>query len=299
MDKKSISLVFFLVCNSLMAQTEIQDTPIWEDRSLWIKIISVLTGAIFSAIATYIFIQYKERRNQRRISYDIKIVRGLVKIDDKIKGSTEIKYKNIDTKKLSLVECDFLNSGKKLVKDLLIRFNAEGKDISIIEHFFDPIPLPEYEINQDYEYGKNNDIIRYKIGHLPMNQRVNVRFIVSGELTKFDIIHKSNDEDIKLITQSLTKEESEEEIVSAFITFLILIIFYIPALTNSLSIIFGSIQQSFKAIFTLIVLLVFIPILKKSTRILAEILVSLKNNKKGISIENIHMENDGKIHINE
>jgi len=270
-----------------MAQTEIQDTPIWEDRSLWIKIISVLTGAIFSAIATYIFIQYKERRNQRRISYDIKIVRGLVKIDDKIKGSTEIKYKNIDTKKLSLVECDFLNSGKKLVKDLLIRFNAEGKDISIIEHFFDPIPLPEYEINQDYEYGKNNDIIRYKIGHLPMNQRVNVRFIVSGELTKFDIIHKSNDEDIKLITQSLTKEESEEEIVSAFITFLILIIFYIPALTNSLSIIFGSIQQSFKAIFTLIVLLVFIPILKKSTRILAEILVSLKNNKKGISIENI------------
>ena len=172
----------------------------------------------------YVLLEIKERRTPaKRLSYDLKVKKGLVIVDDEISDDISLYYKGRAASKLSYVRVDVKNTGTTVVKNEHIRFHFND-DSTVLNVFQDPIPPPEIGLSQ-IDSKHNN--YRYKIGHIERLQSVSFCFIVESAGEASPEMHPFNEEgDVEFIASSIAKETDDQTKLELFISLSIACLFF-------------------------------------------------------------------------
>ena len=210
----------FALSSRAVAQTSMRSSlpgiiPVLASGSIEEKIFIAIASGAISFMSGYILLEIKERRSPRkRLSYDLKVKKGLVIVDDEISDDISLYYKGRAASKLSYVRVDVKNTGSTVVKNELIRFHFND-DSTVLNVFQDPIPPPEIGLAQID--GEHNNY-RYKISHIERLQSVSFCFIVESPGETSPEMHPFNEEgDVEFTASSIAKETDEQTKLEMFI----------------------------------------------------------------------------------
>lgn len=220
---------FFAISSGAVAQTSMRSSqpgiiPVFASGSIEEKILIAIVSGAVSFISGYILLEIKERRSPRkRLSYDLKVKKGLVIVDDEISDDISLSYKGRAASKLSYVRVDIKNTGSTVVKNEFIRFHFND-DSTVLNVFQDPIPPPEIGLTQID--GEHNNY-RYKISHIERLQSVSFCFVVESLGEFSPEMHPFNEEgDVEFTATSIAKETDEQTKLEMFIYLSILCLFF-------------------------------------------------------------------------
>ena len=239
-------------------------------------------GAILAFLFSFLLSQITERRKPRKqLSYDLEVEKGLVKIEENIEKKVKIFYNDRQIGSIFHVMCDIKNSGKKVIKNELIRFEFPQKT-ELIDFYYDPKPERELNVSEVADPELETNEKQFKIGHFEQGQKIGFRFILSGDADVEPKIHSFNEEgDVEFIAGSISRALDERLQVTRFIQLYLLFII-IPSIFGILGI-FGSISGIAAGIARLIILISMIPVLKPTSRVIAEAIMRLARPTNDIS----------------
>ncbi|MCB0541008.1 MAG: hypothetical protein KDE33_26095 [Bacteroidetes bacterium] len=220
--KKTSILIFLTFCfsNQILAQEE--SLPFWNTRDFSINLSVALVAALLSFVSTYFFfIRQKRSEKKKQLSYDLKISHGLVEVGKEVKKFIKIRYKDLPTDNLSIIDFTVQNTGNSVIKNQDIRFSLESKS-NFVDSFIDPKPEPEWRV-EEVEIPNDKDK-KLRIGHLEKDKKVSLKFIVSGEDAKVKIVPHNDEGDVEFNPRSLTKKQDDAETLNRFFIVIFLII---------------------------------------------------------------------------
>jgi hypothetical protein len=274
---------FILVILPSSAATEIDNsTSIWSfiNNQDFIKDASLAAiGAILAFLFSFLLSQITERRKPRKqLSYDLEVEKGLVKIEENIEKKVKIFYNDRQIRSIFHVMCDIKNSGKKVIRNELIRFEFPQKT-ELIDFYYDPKPERELNVSEVADPELQTNEKQFKIGHFEQGQKIGFRFILSGDADVEPKIHSFNEEgDVEFIAGSISRALDERLQVTKFIQLYLLFII-IPSIFG----IFGSLNGIAAGIARLIILISMIPVLTPTSRVIAEAIMRLARPTNDIS----------------
>lgn len=183
------------------------------------EIIKIASTAILSFVTGYVLFILNKKKDGKEISYDVRIIRGLLEIKDIIKNDIQILFKNSPTDNLTYIELDIYNSGNHVIKNQEIRLECPNNN-KILEIIFEPQIEPELHFEEFPMTNLNERKIR--IGHFEKNQRIGIRLIVAGENTDIKLHPYNPEGNVIFNSKSVNKNMDEKEKVIYFVTLLIL-----------------------------------------------------------------------------
>ena len=146
-----ITILICLLTLSLEAQTA--STFFLQHKDYLDKIIIALIGAFIGFLFNYLLAKRKERQELKQLSYNLKVSNVIIKADKELSDNIKLKFKGNDYKSMSLISCQIQNTGKKVVKNEMVRFEFDKKT-SILDEFFSPNPEPELNVSSLAEIGR-------------------------------------------------------------------------------------------------------------------------------------------------
>jgi hypothetical protein len=284
-----ILLLFLTACTTPKSISNASYTDLWS------KIGIAVVSAFLSFLASFAIWQIKKRNEpQKQLSYAIEIIRGLVKIEEKVKEKVSVLYNGQDAKNLYRIACDVRNTGNTVVKNQYIRFEfPEG--VEIIDSYCEPEPEREIGMEESIEEDLLSHEKRFRICHLERDQQVCFRFILSSEKDVDVKLHPYNEEgNVEFVPKSISRTASDTALVTRFI-FLCILYLIIPPVLNLLPSYLGMISS---VIVRLGITSFILPYVKPFAEHLSNIVLSLSNPKTFESEVSLREVNAEEIYIN-
>jgi hypothetical protein len=268
-----LSVFLLLVLSSCTTSSNVGNTAYMD---FWIKVTIAVVSALLSFLGSLAIVQIKRRNEpQKQLSYAIEIVRGLVKIGEKVKDKVNISYNGQDAQNLYRIACDVRNTGNTVVKDQYIRFEfSEG--VEVIDFYYEPEPEREIGVEESAEEELLSHEKRFKISHLERDQQVCFRFVLSGGKEVDVQLHPFNEEgDVEFVPKSISRAADDTALVTRFV-FLYLLYILIPPVLNLLPYSLGSVSG---VIVRLGIVLFILPYVKPFAEHLSKVVLNLSLTK--------------------
>lgn len=190
------------------------------------KVLLALLGAVLGFVSSYAITSLQRRRTRKQLSYDTTIVKAKSPIDTpRLAGGTQspikVTYEGQSVDELSLVLCEFVNTGQTKIKDQYIRVTFP-KSVRILDLVYDPEPKREQGVGLDKSWPVTANERRFHIGDLEPKERVGFQFIVTGSSDAVPEIVPRAEDDVEVVPRSRKRERDDADKARDFIIYAIL-----------------------------------------------------------------------------
>lgn len=247
------------------------NTTFWQNVAVAVfsAVLAFLSGFALAGVG-------KRKGSGKRLSYSLSIEKGLVQVEDNIKQKVQILYNGESIENLYDIQFEFENIGETVVKSQELRFEFP-EETKVLDFSFNPQPQPEMKVEK-IESGSDLKLHerKCKLGHFERGQKLRVQFIATNRLGIQDVkVYPFNEAgDVELISKSITKEISEKEQVTQFLSFSLL---YIIA-SSAFSIFSVPLGEFMGGLVKLVILLVLVKKIIPFSEILAKAIMRLASD---------------------
>ncbi|MGK7929141.1 MAG: hypothetical protein AB4290_28540 [Spirulina sp.] len=236
-------LAVFVVSSQSFAQTG-SPTPSsspapsgWDsffNTTFWQNVAVAILSAVLAFLSGYALAGLgKKKVSDKRLSYNLSIEEGLVKVEENIRQKVRVLYDEELIENLYDVRFEVENTGETVVKSQEIRFEFP-EETRILDFSFNPEPQPEMKVEKvESGSGLKPHERKCKLGHIERGQSLKIQFTATNRLGIQEVTpHPFNEiGDVDFIPKSITKEISDKEQVVQFLSLSILYIF-VPSALN-------------------------------------------------------------------
>lgn len=241
-----------------------------------VKVTIALVSAFLSFLGSFGVYQIKQRKEPRKqLSYDLKITKGLVSVQESVKDKVTILYDGQNTANIFLVSCDLVNDGNTVIKNQYVRFEFT-KEAEVIDFYFDPKPEKEFGVKESQEDNLETYEKRFRISHLEKNQQIGFNFVLTGQKDVNVKLHPFNEEgNVKFIPSSISKVEDDKLLVYKFIAYSLMYLLF-PPVFNLVS---SSVTNIAVNLTRIAILFALFPTIKPFAKLMANVLIRLSYDK--------------------
>ena len=236
--------------------------------SIWEKIIVAVVSAMLSFLGAMLLERYKKKREPRKlISYEKILHKGIVAVDDEIRGKTAVLYRDTELKDPYRLCFKFENSGNSLIKGQYIRFKFPD-GCNVVDTYLAPMPEPELGFEEIKDPTLGTQEKKFKISHFEIGRSVNLRFVLSGSLDKDVEMHPFNEEGgVTIIERTAAQALTDSDKLTRFL-WLVFLLWILPKLFYIIPII--KIADLGAGILRLGIAIFLLPLLNPVVRIIAD-----------------------------
>lgn len=188
--------------------------------------IAIPAGTLVVGFASsYILERIKARREpSHRISWEATTERGIIETHPDLRGSVTVSYKGEKVDDLTAVSCRVSNTGNRVVKNELVRFEFPV-GCKVLDAQLDPVPQREMSVIRQRDREADQREVVYSIGHLERLQEITIKLLASGRNAPDWMIYAFNDVgDVDFQRRDVSRQRKDKEHVAPFLTYLVLML---------------------------------------------------------------------------
>ena len=253
------------------------------NTTFWQNVVVAVLSAILAFLCGYALAgMSKKQRSGKRLSYNLSIENGLVKIEESIRKRIEVFYNSEEIENLYNVNFYLENTGNTVIKSQEIRFEFP-ENARILDFSFEPQPEQEMKVEK-IESGLRIFEKKYKIGQIERGQSLGVRFTAtsSAEIREVKLHPHNEGGDIEFASRSITKALSDRDQIAKFLS---LYIFYLvlPPVVQ----LFPVIGETMVGLVRFAILMSLLKLIIPFSEIIADVVFKLISKSEGNRVFNI------------